>query len=199
LRWNGWKEEALALPRKAWKRTGRNRREAYLSREEFREFEGKPIPVRRVLKVTKRLEWLVQDSPAGHPLIIKRWRELEAESWLTSLDLSGAAIFELYSGHATAEQYHSEFKGELDLERMPSNSFKTNGLVLRLGTLAYNVLRLLGLLGKDVMGYRHPAKRRRMRTIIQELIMVPARILGRVPSGGVRGRYTDRWPPFPVC
>jgi hypothetical protein len=22
---------------------------------------------------------------------------------------------------------------------------------------------------------------------------------GRVPSGGVRGRYTDRWPPFPVC
>jgi len=177
LRWNGWREEALALPRKAWKRTGRNRREAYLSREEFREFDGKPVLVRRVLKVTKRLEWLVQDSPAGHPLIIKRWRELEAESWLTSLDLSGAAIFDLYCGHATAEQYHSEFKSELDLERMPSNSFKTNGLVLRLGTLAYNVLRLLGLLGKDVMGHRHPAKRRRMRTIIQELIMVPARIL----------------------
>jgi hypothetical protein len=27
------------------------------------------------------------------------------------------------------------------------------------------------------MAYRHPAKRRRMRTIIQEMIMVPARIL----------------------
>jgi hypothetical protein len=177
MRWIGWKEEALAMPKKAWKRAGRNRRELYLSREEVREFEGKPVLVRRVLKVTKRLEWMVQDSPQGHPLIIKRWREFEVESWLTNLELPGAFIFDLYSQHATAEQYHSEFKSELDLERMPSSSFKTNALILRLGTLAYNVLRLLGLMGKDVMGHRHPARRRRMRTIIQELIMVPARIL----------------------
>ena len=60
---------------------------------------------------------------------------------------------------------------------MPSGNFKTNALILRLGTFAYNVLRLLGILGKDVMAYRHPAKRRRMRTIIQEMIMVPARVL----------------------
>jgi hypothetical protein len=58
---------------------------------------------------------------------------------------------------------------------MPSGNFKTNALILRLGTFAYNVLRLLGILGKDVMAYRHPAKRRRMRTIIQEMIMVPVR------------------------
>lgn len=177
MRWANWKEEAMALPKKAWKRIGRNLRVAYLSREEARDFEGEPVLVRRVLKVTKRLEWLVQDSKDGHPLTIKRWREFEAESWVTSLNLSGPSLFDLYCQHATAEQYHSEFKSELDLERMPSGNFKTNALILRLGTLAYNVLRLLALLGKGVMGHRHPAKRRRMRTIIQEMIMVPARIL----------------------
>lgn len=177
LRWETWREEAKALPKRVWKREGRNRRVAYLSREEFREFDGKFIPVRRVLKITKRLEWVLEDVPAGRRLLIKRWIELECESWVTSLDLPGEDLFDLYCDHATAEQYHSEFKSELDLERMPSGSFKTNALILRLGTLAYNTLRLLGILGKGVMRHRHPAKRRRMRTIIQELIMVPARIL----------------------
>jgi uncharacterized protein YjeT (DUF2065 family) len=80
-------------------------------------------------------------------------------------------------GHATAEQYHAEIKSELDLERMPSGAFKTNALVLGLGMLAYNLLRLLGILGKSVFRHLHPAKRRRMKTIIQELIQIPARIL----------------------
>ena len=75
------------------------------------------------------------------------------------------------------EQYHAEIKSELDLERMPSGAFKTNALVLGLGMLAYNVLRLLGILGKGVIRHRHPAKRHRMKTIIQELIQIPARIL----------------------
>ncbi len=49
--------------------------------------------------------------------------------------------------------------------------------VTSLGMLAYNVLRLLGILGKGVIHHRHPAKRRRMKTIIQELTQIPARIL----------------------
>jgi len=43
--------------------------------------------------------------------------------------------------------------------------------------LACNLLRLLGILGKGVIRHRHPAKRNRMKTIIQELIQIPARIL----------------------
>jgi hypothetical protein len=63
------------------------------------------------------------------------------ETWVTSLDLSGDKLFNLYCEHATAEQYHAEIKSELDLERMPSGAlFKTNALVLGLGMLAYNVL-----------------------------------------------------------
>ena len=177
LRWAGWLEEAQALPKKAWIRTGRNHRVAYLSRYETRSFEGKEVVVRRILKVTKRMDWDLIDVPPGHRLMVPRWIDFDVETWITSLDLPEADVVELYCQHATAEQYHSEIKSELDLERMPSRFFKTNALVLRLGTLAYNALRLLGILGKRVFRHRHPTQRRRLRTIIQELIYVPARIL----------------------
>jgi hypothetical protein len=177
LRWKDWQTEAQTLPKKAWIRVGRNRRVAYLSRFETRSFDGKEVQVRRILKVTKRLGWELKDVPAGQRLLVKRWIEFDVETWITSLDLPGADIVELYCQHATAEQYHSEIKSELDLERMPSRFFKTNALILRLGTLAYNALRMLGLLGKLVFRHRHPVKRRRLKTIIQELIQVPARIL----------------------
>ncbi len=176
VRWD-WLKEAEALSGRAWTRTGRNRRETYLSRMEMREFEGKQIPVRRVLKITKRLMWDLEDVPPGQRLLLRRWPKYEMETWVTSLDLPGEKLFALYCEHATAEQYHAEIKSELDLERMPSGAFKTNALVLGLGMLAYNVLRLLGILGNGVIRHRHPAKRRRMKTIIQELIQIPARIL----------------------
>ena len=78
--------------------------------------------------------------------------------------LPEANIVERDCQHATAEQFQSEIKSEFDLERMPSGSFKTNALILRLGTLADNALRLLGILGKRVFRHRHPTQRRRLRT-----------------------------------
>jgi hypothetical protein len=176
VRWH-WLAEAEALTGRAWTRTGRNRRETYLSRLETREFEEKPIPVRRIIKITKRLNWELEDVPSGQRLLINRWPKYEMEAWVTSLGLPGEKLFDLYCEHATAEQYHSGIKSELDLERMPSGAFKTNALVLGLGMLAYNVLRLLEILGKDVIRHRHPTKRRRMKTIIQEPIQIPARVL----------------------
>ena len=122
VRWN-WLEEAQALSGRAWTRTGRNRRETYLSRMEMREFEGKQIPVRRVLKITKRLMWELEDVPPGQRLLLRRWPKYEMETWVTSLDLPGEKLFDLYCEHATAEQYHAEIKSELDLERMPSGTF----------------------------------------------------------------------------
>lgn len=176
LRWE-WLEDVAELKKSEWQRVGRNRRVAFLSRWEVRGFEGQPILVRRLLKVTKRLRWDLGDVPPGQRLLIKKDVVLEAETWLTSLELDAATLVALYADHATAEQYHSEIKGELDLERLPSASFRTNALVLHLGTLAYNLLRLLGILGKGVVRHRHPVQRHRIRTIIQELIRVPARIL----------------------
>ncbi len=65
-----------------------------------------------------------------------------------------------------------EIKTDLDLERLPSGKFATNDLILHLAQLAYNILRLMGQLGMtgELSPVRHPAKRRRLRTVLQELV-----------------------------
>jgi hypothetical protein len=42
--------------------------------------------------------------------------EVEAEGWWTSLEQADAAIIGLYRDHATSEQFHSEFKTDLDVD-----------------------------------------------------------------------------------
>ena len=94
----------------------------------------------------------------------------------------------LYADHATHEQFHCEFKTDLDLERLPAGKFDTNYLVCGLAALAMNPLRLMGqagLHGPDAP-VRHPAKRRRIETVIQELVYRAARLIshgGRLVLG----------------
>ncbi|MDP1813314.1 MAG: transposase, partial [Leadbetterella sp.] len=85
----------------------------------------------------------------------------------------------LYRDHGTSEQFHSEFKTDMDLERLPSGKFATNSLIMSLAGLAYNILRFIGQLGLlgDRSPVRHSAKRRRIRTVIQELMYRAARLI----------------------
>lgn len=88
-------------------------------------------------------------------------------------------VIDLYKDHATHEQFHAEFKTDLDLERLPSGKFETNYLVCAMAALAMNILRLMGqnaLLSKDAP-LRHAAKRRRMKTVLQELMFKAARMI----------------------
>jgi len=93
--------------------------------------------------------------------------EVELEGWWTSLDEAPEAVIKRYQAHATHEH-----KTDLDLERLPSGKFATNDLILHLAQLAYNILRLMGQLGMtgELSPVRHPAKRRRLRTVLQELV-----------------------------
>ena len=77
-----------------------------------------------------------------------------------------------YHDHGTHEQFHSEIKSDLDLERLPSGKFDTNDAWLHLAAFAYNCLRLLGQFGLngDLTPLRHPAKRRRLKTVLQEIM-----------------------------
>jgi hypothetical protein len=107
--------------------------------------------------------------------------ELEYAFWDTTLPdtLTPQAVIELYQDPGTHEPFHSEYKTDLDLERLPSGQFATNDLILSLAMLAYNVLRLMGqaaLLSAEAP-VRHPAKRRRLKTVIQELITVSAKLV----------------------
>ena len=108
-------------------------------------------------------------DPKGQALLFP---EYELEGWWTSLDAKPEKVIELYREHGTHEQFHSEIKSDLDLERLPSGKFDCNDLILHLAMLAYNSLRLIGqtgLLGK-ASPVRHPAKRRRLKTVLQEIM-----------------------------
>jgi hypothetical protein len=39
------------------------------------------------------------------------------EAWWTDLEMAAEDVIELYRQHANSEQFHSEFKTDLDLER----------------------------------------------------------------------------------
>ncbi len=72
----------------------------------------------------------------------------------------------------------------MDLERSPSGEFSTNAVVMVLGAFAYNILRFIGQLGLlgDKSLVRHPSKRRRLKTVIQELMSLAVRLF----RGGIR-------------
>jgi hypothetical protein len=103
----------------------------------------------------------------------------QLEGWWTSLDEKPEKVIELYAEHATHEQFHSEIKSDLDLERLPSGQFDCNDLILHLAMLAYNSLRLIGQLGLlgEFSPVRHPAKRRRIKTVLQEIMYRAAQFI----------------------
>jgi len=107
--------------------------------------------------------------------------EYVLEGWTTTLPerFEAADIIALYCDHATHEQFHSEFKTDVDLERPPSGKFDANYLVCQLAAVAMNILRLMAqgaLLGKNAP-VRHAAKRRRIRTVMQELMYKAGRMI----------------------
>ena len=85
----------------------------------------------------------------------------------------------LYHAHGESEQYHSEIKNDMDVERLPSGKFDTNELVLELTVLAYNILRIIGqssLKSRRAPKTKHPVKRRRLRTVISNLILIAGHV-----------------------
>ena len=72
-------------------------------------------------------------------------------------------MFDLYHAHATCEQFHSELKSDIGLERFPSGKFATNAHILACAQIAFNVLRLLG----ERMKRNRPCLPKRLRELNQ--------------------------------
>lgn len=136
--------------------------------------DGRAYTARHVVRLTERTV-----DRHGQPLL---FAELELDGWWTSLAaevVPTAEVIALYRRRGTSEQFHGEFKTDLDLERLPSGKFQTNELVLALGALAYNLLRYIGqdtLIGPDAPP-RKAAKRRRLRTVLEEMIYKAVRLI----------------------
>jgi hypothetical protein len=88
-------------------------------------------------------------------------------------------IIQLYADHGTSEQFHSEFKTDMDIERLSSGKFATNALVLACSVLVYNRLRWIGQNGLtgSRSPKRHKAKRRRIKTVMQDMMNIAARVI----------------------
>lgn len=70
--------------------------------------------------------------------------DVEVNTRWTNLKMTDHEVINLYHTHGECERFHSEIKKDMDLERLPSNKFETNELVLELAILAYNILRMIG-------------------------------------------------------
>lgn len=137
----------------------------------YRKREGIDEPLRIIFRVTRRT---IERN--GQVLLVPK---VGVETYWTSLPDDAATIISLYHEHGTSEQFHSELKTDLDLERLPSGKFQTNELVLLLGMIAYNLLRLIGQesLEGDDMPIRKRPSRRRVRSVMQDMIYLACRMM----------------------
>ena len=104
--------------------------------------------------------------------------DVEVETWWTNLGDPDEEIIRLYHAHGECEQFHIELKTDMDLERLPSGKFATNALILELGMIAYNILRMIGqgTIGERAPRQKRNVKRRRLRTVISNLIMMAGHV-----------------------
>ena len=133
--------------------------------------ESRPcVPV--AFKVVERLV-----DRHGQQLLIP---ELEVSTFWTNLPCDAQRVVELYQGHGTSEQFHSELKSDLDIERLPSEKFYVNQIVLLCGMVAFNVLRTIGQavvsLGEHAP-QRIKVSRWRLKTVLRDVIYRACRII----------------------
>ena len=130
------------------------------------EKDGK-FAIRMVYEITERTA-----DANGQEMLFP---EAEIDMYWTSLGVSDEEVIALYHNHAVCEQYHSEIKTDMGIERLPSGKFETNALILKLTMIAYNILRIIGtaaMKGNDMPVRHSTIKRRRIRTVIDNLILI---------------------------
>lgn len=144
------------------------------------------IKLRRVLRAIES-----QYDRQGNPHLIP---DVELEGWWTSLAIDKEQVIESYKGHALCEQYHSELKSDLDLERLPSGKFATNALVMHCAGLAYNILRAVGQVGlMDKKQARRAKQRRRLKTVLQDLVYFAGRVIVHARGWTLRFSRHANW------
>lgn len=146
-----------------------------------REWNGRTYRLRLITKITE-----MTAERDGSQLLMTEHRIAQ---WWTSLDIPAEEVIKVYDARGTSEQFHSELKSDLDLERLPSSKFATNCAVVSLGKFLYNVLRYMSQYMLETKQADHEkkygrinkkklrVKRRRIRTVIQEFIHVSCKIV----------------------
>lgn len=98
--------------------------------------EEKTVGIRTIYEITERTI-----DRYGQYFIVP---DIELGTYWTNTSLPDETVIGLYHAHGESEQYHSEIKTDMDVERLPSGKFESNKLVLELTMIAYNILRIIG-------------------------------------------------------
>ncbi len=137
---------------------------------------------KQVMKTCRKILCVVElthDLNTGVPLLIP-YRSLHM--WRTNLPkekYSTKQVIALYKDHGTSEQFHSEFKTDLDVERLPSRKFLTNKLIMSLSKIAYNILRIIGqqALQSKLIKQKKNLIRIRLRTVLLKIMYLPSKLM----------------------
>jgi len=132
---------------------------------------------------------------AGNNLLLP---EIEMETWWTNLFETAVDCIALYHDHGTSEQYHSELKSDMGVERLPSGKFQVNALVLQLAMIAFNALRMIGqkaLTKKELLPVPPNGKRKRLRKVISDLINIGCKLVSHSNQWILRIGSHNPWLP----
>jgi len=150
--------------------------------------EGNLEPWRIVFEVTVRTI-----TAKGEQLLLP---EIEADTYWTGLEEYPETVIALYHAHGTSEQFHSELKSDMGVERLPSGKFKTNATVLQAAMVAFNTLRRIGqeilALVKE-MPAAVEVQRWRLRTVLQNIMYLACKYVERSHQHFLRFGQDCQW------
>ena len=149
--------------------------------------EEKTVGIRTIYEITERTI-----DRYGQYFIVP---DIELGTYWTNTSLPDETVTDLYHVHGESEQYHSEIRTDMDVERLPSGKFESNKLVLDLTRIAYNILRIIGqesLKKKDAPG-RKKIHRRRIRTVISNLMQFAGHLTEHAGRQVLSIGRSNRW------
>lgn len=126
---------------------------------------GENLTVDVVVRATKEI-----GDKSGQLYLLPKFK---VETYWSNLLENCDEVIEQYHQHGTSEQFHSELKSDMDVEKLPSGTFTTNVLVLTLANIAFNLLRRIGIDMVSIDGGSKktvPVKRRRIKTVLHNII-----------------------------
>jgi hypothetical protein len=142
----------------------------------------------QVFRVTRR--WIDRD---GTRLLFP---DVEVEVYWTNLYEDPQTVIELYHNHGTSEQFHSELKTDMNIERFPSGKFAVNAMLLHVAMVVFNVLRHIGqtaLRFTRNLPYWHKGRRKRIGKVISDLIRVSCKLVHHAQRWTLRLWEHDPW------
>ena len=167
-----WLARAKSMGEMEISREGKNVYTATISHIVPAGFTDKDLPVEIVLQATER-----SIDKHGSVLLIN---EIAVDTYWTNIGEQAKTVIDLYHNHGTSEQFHSELKSDMDIERLASGKFKSNALILTIGMLAFNFLRDIGMKTiefKQVAPVQITVKRKRIKSVLRDMIHIACKMV----------------------